>query len=332
MTVIWEFKVSDPQTKESRKSSITKNTVLIGRGKESDLRLDSSQVSKRHLCLTYSDSRIYVEDLGSSNGTYIYKKGEWKRVAQKVRARGPIMLNAGKALNIVVKARVALDTAEPTPEEVADAIKGLDASRFAGMEIDSSFVESIDEVETVEAIMVLDLCSSSEMASTNEKMAFHTKRKLKDICERAFAVHSARFVKSTGDGFLATFMNPYSAFLAAQRIFQDLKQRNERSSNPPIHIRMALHHGHTYVIDDENNDIHGNDVNAAFRIEGLVESAFGSPEEKIPETDRLLCSAEYRSVLMDGRYPLESAHFARIGMANLKGIKDEKEIYLVSTP
>ena len=330
MSVIWEFKITDPESKEQRKLSVEKNPVLVGRGRESDLKLPYTQVSKKHARLEFADSRIFVEDLESSNGTFIYRKGDWKKVEKTIRARGPIMLNFGKAVNVVVKAQMIEPVLEHAPDEIAEAIKGVDLERFSGRNIDSSFVESIDEVETREAILVLDLCSSSEMAATDEKMAFHTKRKLKDICERAFAVHSARFVKGTGDGFLATFLNPFSAFQSARRIMDDLRQRNERTANLPIHVRMALHHGSTYTIDQENKDIHGNDVNITFRMEGLTADAFTSaPSIELPATDRLLCSAEFRLAMVNGKYPMEKASFEPMGMAGLKGIKEEKVIYLI---
>ncbi len=45
--------------------------VLIGRGADCQLILDDDYVSTRHARIVAGDSGIYVEDLGSTNGTYV---------------------------------------------------------------------------------------------------------------------------------------------------------------------------------------------------------------------------------------------------------------------
>lgn len=44
---------------------------IIGRGDDAHITLASGQVSRRHASLTMAEGRIYVEDMGSSNGTYV---------------------------------------------------------------------------------------------------------------------------------------------------------------------------------------------------------------------------------------------------------------------
>ena len=45
--------------------------VLVGRGPEAAIRLDDDYVSTRHARIGSSGDTFYVEDLGSTNGTYI---------------------------------------------------------------------------------------------------------------------------------------------------------------------------------------------------------------------------------------------------------------------
>ncbi|WP_435769665.1 FHA domain-containing protein FhaB/FipA [Nocardioides sp. SYSU DS0651] len=45
--------------------------ILIGRGNDAAIRLDDDYVSTRHARIVASGSQWYVEDLGSTNGTYL---------------------------------------------------------------------------------------------------------------------------------------------------------------------------------------------------------------------------------------------------------------------
>jgi pSer/pThr/pTyr-binding forkhead associated (FHA) protein len=46
-------------------------TVMVGRHAQSDARLDSQWVSRRHCILTDDGGEVVVRDLGSTNGTSI---------------------------------------------------------------------------------------------------------------------------------------------------------------------------------------------------------------------------------------------------------------------
>ena len=318
MTIVWTLKVRDPKSDESKDFILKRNPISLGRGSSNDMKLKNKKVSSRHAVLTYENERVFIEDQDSTNGTFIYKKGTWKRLQGKIRVRPPVMINVGKALNIIVKAE---------PEEVYAASK---FSNLEGLDTHSSFVEEIRQVESYEAVMVLDLCQSSAIADTDEKMAFHMKKKLKEICEWTFEERKARFIKSTGDGYLATFHDPSNALFAVKQILHDLKLRNERTNNAPIHIRTALHVGKTYTIDDVSQDIHGNDVNITFRVEGVQEDSFGGSVNELPEYDRILCTYEFFSSVENEGNIMGNFTFKRIGETNLKGIKEPKEIYLVT--
>jgi pSer/pThr/pTyr-binding forkhead associated (FHA) protein len=51
--------------------SLDEAPVLIGRGSDAGIRLDDDYVSTRHARIASSGDQWFVEDLGSTNGTYI---------------------------------------------------------------------------------------------------------------------------------------------------------------------------------------------------------------------------------------------------------------------
>ena len=52
-------------------AALDNGPVLIGRGADAAIRLDDDYVSTRHARIGASGTTFYVEDLGSTNGTYI---------------------------------------------------------------------------------------------------------------------------------------------------------------------------------------------------------------------------------------------------------------------
>lgn len=56
---------------ERREFPITEETTTIGRSPESDLRIPTPDVSRRHCELVIEGDKLIVHDVGSSNGTYV---------------------------------------------------------------------------------------------------------------------------------------------------------------------------------------------------------------------------------------------------------------------
>jgi hypothetical protein len=52
-------------------ASLDRAPILIGRGSDAAIRLDDDYVSTRHARIAASGDQWFVEDLGSTNGTYI---------------------------------------------------------------------------------------------------------------------------------------------------------------------------------------------------------------------------------------------------------------------
>lgn len=52
-------------------AALADGTIMIGRGADCQLILDDDYVSTRHARVVSGENGIYVEDLGSTNGTYV---------------------------------------------------------------------------------------------------------------------------------------------------------------------------------------------------------------------------------------------------------------------
>jgi predicted CXXCH cytochrome family protein len=69
-------------TKNLRSSEINKPEILIGRGSDCDVRLESTYVSLRHAKIGYVDSRPYIEDPGSLSSVIVNGNIEKYRVLE----------------------------------------------------------------------------------------------------------------------------------------------------------------------------------------------------------------------------------------------------------
>ena len=58
-------------TNSGATASLSQAPILIGRGNDAAIRLDDDYVSTRHARIAASGDQWFVEDLGSTNGTYI---------------------------------------------------------------------------------------------------------------------------------------------------------------------------------------------------------------------------------------------------------------------
>ena len=53
------------------RAELDRAPILIGRGADAAIRLDDDYVSTRHARIAASGDQWFVEDLGSTNGTYV---------------------------------------------------------------------------------------------------------------------------------------------------------------------------------------------------------------------------------------------------------------------
>ena len=95
--------------------TLTKATIVVGRGSEADLRVDDSDVSRRHCEFTLSPRGLVIRDLGSTHGTWV----RGRRVSGEIRVTQltKVVLGEGGAeleiLSATVDGRNVLDDALP---------------------------------------------------------------------------------------------------------------------------------------------------------------------------------------------------------------------------
>jgi hypothetical protein len=56
---------------QGRRIPLTEDHLVVGRATGSDIRLDDEHVSRTHAILRHEDGRVWVQDLGSSGGTFV---------------------------------------------------------------------------------------------------------------------------------------------------------------------------------------------------------------------------------------------------------------------
>jgi adenylate cyclase len=119
------------------------------------------------------------------------------------------------------------------------------------------------------AVLAADIAGYSRLMGRDEE---HTLAQLKSfrktLVDPGITAHRGRIVKTTGDGMLVEFASAVDAARCAVEIQRAMIQRN--ADVPPelrIEFRIGIHVG-DIIIDD--NDIFGDGVNIAARLEGIA--------------------------------------------------------------
>ncbi|MBF0368740.1 MAG: FHA domain-containing protein [Magnetococcales bacterium] len=278
---------------------------------KNDIVLDALAISRFHGLFTASGATCLLEDLESTNGTFLWSEKGWSRISGKVQFRLPAVIRLANAYRLNMDWQV-------------------DPNESAAREEDTTGVTVLHSLEGVrrdEAILVLDQCGSSEIANMSDQMAYNLKLRLSQIADKLVPPFHPTFAKSTGDGFLYTFATAVDALNAAAKLARAIEKRNARSNNPPIHFRIALHYGKVYAIPTAGADVHGNDINIAFRIEGVKENALDRIPDYFPKEDRILSSEDFCRRWLETAPDAMGLSYTYCGAATLKGISEPVGIF-----
>jgi len=311
----WLLTVYDQEKKKKQEFHKELPSIRIGRAPDNDIVIDNTYVSSHHVTLVSDPQVVTVRDDGSRNGTFVRVGTDWKKVEGVANVALPATIRLADTITVSI-GKVGY-TWEMSEKE------------FTSLSDSREFSDMPDaRREWKEAIFVLDLCHSSRLASQDDAMALHLKKRLETIAVDAFDHWHAVFKKGTGDGFLAAFRKPLDALDCAIETLKKLAERNKKSSNPAIDVRIALHFGRTYTLDRLTMDRHGNDVNVAFRLENLEgEPSFDAAA--VPAVNRILLSGEFfaeatrerRGIAGDSKF---------LGTIKLKGIEHPCSVFLMT--
>jgi class 3 adenylate cyclase len=284
--------------------------VLIGRAPDNDIHVPlDRKMSRQHAKVLKVGNRYFLEDLGSTNGTFAHGA----KVSGRVEIfHGEHFVCGETTFRFVLKE-------QDLPREDATVVVAAP----------EELVSSVFATHLREAIVVLDMCNSSALASQfGDEQAMKVKRELRRHYLPAARRWGAQFVKNTGDGYLVTFPRARDAVGASVETLQHLRAYNaEAPPSEQLRLRFGLNCGETMV--DADGDRHGNAVNVAFRVEGVREDQrqpLAEGSEPLRTEDRV-----YLTSMVYAELPPEAqAACQAIGHFTLKGITEPHLLYAVA--
>ena len=119
------------------------------------------------------------------------------------------------------------------------------------------------------AVLVADVVGYSCLTGIDEEgTRARFREDLRDVFEPRFARHRGRLVKTMGDGLLVEFQSVVDAVHCAIDI-QRTKSKETASDGRHLTYRIGINLGDVIL---EGDDIHGDGVNVAARLEALAEA------------------------------------------------------------
>ena len=120
------------------------------------------------------------------------------------------------------------------------------------------------------AILAADVAGYSRLMGEDEEGTLATLTAHRtELIEPCITGHSGRVVKTTGDGLLAEFASVVDAVKCAVAFQEGMAERNtDIPDGQRIEFRIGVNLGDVIVQDD---DVYGDGVNVAARLEGLAE-------------------------------------------------------------
>src|SRR5690242_11921088 len=162
------------------------------------------------------------------------------------------------------------------------------------------------------AILAADVANYSLLMGADEEGTLaHLKAHRRELIDPKIAEHRGRIVKTTGDGLLIEFASVVDAGRCAVEIQRGMTARNAAlGRDKRIEFRIGINVGDVII---DNNDIFGDGVNIAARLEAIAEPG------------GICVSARAREDL-DGRIP---AAFVDDGEQRLKNIARPVRVFRV---
>jgi class 3 adenylate cyclase/pimeloyl-ACP methyl ester carboxylesterase len=180
--------------------------------------------------------------------------------------------------------------------------------------VDQRYSEAFLTGERVErrlaAVLAADVAGYSRLMGRGEQRTLaDLKRYRQSLVDPTIAAHRGRIVKTTGDGLLVEFASVVEAAECAAEIQRGMAGQNgDVPHDLRIEFRIGIHVG-DIIIDD--NDIFGDGVNIAARLEGIAEPGG-------------ICISRQVYDQIEGKLPL---NFRPLGPQELKNISRSVEVY-----
>lgn len=226
-------------------------------------------------------------------------------------------------------------------EEALKALKELTGKTFKAAKgqktgpVSQTPVSKVSATEgtiLTEAILVLDLCNSTDIAARyGDNFAMNLMKQLTETVTSVAGRERFRFIKGTGDGFLITFPKVGNSVHFAIDVLKEIGEQNAKADETgKINLRFAINLGETRVKDD--GDRLGLAVNMTFRVEGvqpegLIPIENGMEKEDMPLENRVFLTEN--AVKEIGN--VEGVKTKMVGLFELKGITGLHKVYQVTS-
>ena len=94
---------------------IVDRDMLVGRHQDADIQLQSAEISRRHAAFLLKDTALWVQDLKSSNGTFV---NDIRLEQEKLLKEGDIVQFASIKFNVLEPAKVRVEPEQPVAVDV----------------------------------------------------------------------------------------------------------------------------------------------------------------------------------------------------------------------
>lgn len=157
------------------------------------------------------------------------------------------------------------------------------------------------------AILFADIVGYTALMQKGEKTALNILNRYQSVCEEMVGAHDGEIIKSYGDGSIILFTSTINAVQCAKAM------QIAFNEEPQVPLRIGIHIGE---IVRKDNDVFGNGVNIASRIESMgVAGAV------------LLSNFAYAKVKNQ-----EDLDFKSLGTYDFKNVDEPIEVFAVSNP
>ena len=128
----------------------------------------------------------------------------------------------------------------------------------------------MSQIRRLAAILAADVVGYSRLIGADESGTLQAFKSIRaELFEPVIATHNGRLVKTTGDGFLVEFSSVVDSLRCAVELQREMVERNVAvPTENRIEFRIGVNVGDIVLEDD---DIFGDGVNIAARLEGLAE-------------------------------------------------------------
>ena len=163
-------------------------------------------------------------------------------------------------------------------------------------------------------IMFTDIVGYTALTQENESLALELLEKHRQLLRPHFDEHDGHEIKTMGDAFLVEFASARSAAHCAIAMQKTMRKHNaSASSNKRLGIRIGMHLGD---VEYRDNDVYGDGVNIASRIEPLGQAGD-------------ICISEDLARQIQNKI---TAPVVRLGRSELKNVQLPMEIYRIVPP